>query len=161
MAPRLLLAGASSKFLPTVTTVGDRQVPEMTLPPHPTSPTLPRPKGRPDNSELSMRPWKDAEQHNSAAGESHTPTTNWSLCSIVFNAAWSWLGLQKHAKGPMFLIGVPQTTLYFHLFRVKWQAFRILKNVFFWDVTPYGSCKNRPFRRNLAPPSSRWQESVN
>jgi hypothetical protein len=34
------------------------------------------------------------------------------------------------------------------------------KNGIFWVVTPCGSCKNRRFRRNLAPPSSgrqnRW-----
>jgi hypothetical protein len=29
-----------------------------------------------------------------------------------------------------------------------------MKNGVFWDVTPCGSCKNRRFRRNLAPPST-------
>jgi hypothetical protein len=38
---------------------------------------------------------------------------------------------------------------------------RWLKNVVFWDVTLCDSCKNWHFWRNVAPPSSEWQESVN
>jgi hypothetical protein len=35
-----------------------------------------------------------------------------------------------------------------------------LKNAIFWTVTPYGSCKDGKFRRNITPPSSGRQESA-
>jgi hypothetical protein len=47
------------------------------------------------------------------------------------------------------------------LSRRSLQRRRNVKNGVFWDVTPCGSCKNRRFRRNLAPPSSGSQRSVN
>jgi hypothetical protein len=37
----------------------------------------------------------------------------------------------------------------------------LMKNGVFWDVTPCGCYKNRPFPRNLALTSSGWRESVN
>jgi hypothetical protein len=36
-----------------------------------------------------------------------------------------------------------------------------LKNAVFWDVTLCDSWKKPTFRRNVSPPSSGWQESVN
>jgi hypothetical protein len=43
-----------------------------------------------------MRPWKDAEKRTSTEEEFHVPTPNSVLSSVLFNAAQSGLGLQKH-----------------------------------------------------------------
>jgi hypothetical protein len=65
-----------------------------------------------------MRPWKAAEKRTSTEEELCIPNPNSTLCSLLFNAAQSGLGLQKHTKCLLILIGISKPSPYFHQNRI-------------------------------------------
>jgi hypothetical protein len=78
----------------------------------------------------------------------------WSCASVPPYAFMAWcLTILRMPSAILVCAGTP---LLSHKCskRTDYCMLKTLKNGVLWDVTPCGSCKNRRFRRNLAPNSS-------